>query len=251
MADEKLSKWVRKKLDEGVSKQRLRKVLENSGHDPSIVDEADSPFDASSNGKAENSFEPDDSQNSEDQDGKIDLSGHEKKHERDDEDDESGLKNLKPSLPRPSFSMPKPKLPEISLSKPELDFDFKVPWRALIVVFIIGVAFYGVTKAFNSPDSQVQTPESVEQQQEFDGCPDIGVRIVSASASAFEVKIDARVSRGPGTVIAELYNNDNLVAIQQDRFNGVKTFTFTGETGDSVVLRPVGCYSVRDVISLR
>lgn len=248
MSDERIQDWVQEKLENGVSKQRLRKVLENSGHDPEIVDEVESPFKSESDPteEAENSFETEIPEHGTEDDAKqvertVDLM------EKDESESSFDLSRLKPSIELPSFSLPSISLPEVSFEKPEV--EFKVPWRLLVVVLIIGVAFYGGTRALDS-SNQVEEPDTVEETTEFQGCPDIGVRIISVSASPWEVKVDARVSRGPGSVVVELYRNNNLVAVQQDRFNGMERFKFTGKTADSVVLRPVGCYSVRDVVSI-
>lgn len=246
MAEDRLEEWVQEKLESGVSRERLKKVLKNSGHDPSIVDEAESPFD-SDQGSVGNTFESEGSETEEHgsetgpkREDDIDLGSSEEKKES-----SFNLSSLKPSISLPSFSLPSISLPDVSISKPDVD----IPWRLLVVILVIGLAFYGGSKALDSSDT-VEKPKTVEEKTEFEGCPDIGVRIVSVSASPWEVKVDARVSRGPGSVVVELYNNNNLVAVQQDRFNGVMQFKFTGETADTVVLRPVGCYSVRDVVSM-
>lgn len=46
MATEKLKEWIRQKQEEGISNQRIKKSLEKTGYDPSIVDELDDPFDS-------------------------------------------------------------------------------------------------------------------------------------------------------------------------------------------------------------
>lgn len=43
--EDNLKEWVEEKLDEGVDEERIKESLENTGHDPSIVDEVKSPFD--------------------------------------------------------------------------------------------------------------------------------------------------------------------------------------------------------------
>lgn len=48
MASEKLKKWIRQKQDEGISDERIKKSLEKTGYDPSIVDELNDPFDPDS-----------------------------------------------------------------------------------------------------------------------------------------------------------------------------------------------------------
>ena len=47
--DDKLMQWVQKKLDQGVSEERIRKSLRNTGHDPSIVEKAKDPFSGQEN----------------------------------------------------------------------------------------------------------------------------------------------------------------------------------------------------------
>ncbi len=55
MASEKLKKWIRQKQEKGISDERIKKSLEKTGYDPSIVDEINDPFD--SDGSPEHSEE--------------------------------------------------------------------------------------------------------------------------------------------------------------------------------------------------
>lgn len=63
MADEKLRKWVERKLEKGVDEERLKNSLENTGKDPSIVDdvieEREDPFDEPEDSPGEEVFEED------------------------------------------------------------------------------------------------------------------------------------------------------------------------------------------------
>jgi len=59
MRDQKIREWAQRKLDEGIDPQRLRKVLEKKGYEPSIVDEiSDEVQDNSEGGAEENESEP-------------------------------------------------------------------------------------------------------------------------------------------------------------------------------------------------
>lgn len=39
MSNDKIEQWIQKKLEKGVEKKRIKKSLENTGHDPSLVEE--------------------------------------------------------------------------------------------------------------------------------------------------------------------------------------------------------------------
>jgi hypothetical protein len=41
---ERLKQWVKEKRESGISDERIKKSLEETGHDPSLVDEVDDPF---------------------------------------------------------------------------------------------------------------------------------------------------------------------------------------------------------------
>lgn len=45
-SDEFLEDWVEDKLDQGVEKQRLKRILDETDRDPEVVDKVSSPFDS-------------------------------------------------------------------------------------------------------------------------------------------------------------------------------------------------------------
>lgn len=45
MANEKIKEWIQKKLEEGVEKDRIRKSLKNTGHDPHLIEEVENSAD--------------------------------------------------------------------------------------------------------------------------------------------------------------------------------------------------------------
>ncbi|MFB6216462.1 MAG: hypothetical protein ABEJ72_05790, partial [Candidatus Aenigmatarchaeota archaeon] len=46
MDEDRLKEWVEQKLEKGIDPERVKKSLEETGHDPSIVDRVQDPFDS-------------------------------------------------------------------------------------------------------------------------------------------------------------------------------------------------------------
>lgn len=252
MTDRNLESWVQDKLEEGLSRERIKSVLENSDKDPSVVDEVESPFDSTEN--AENAFEPEEDEGESERDTEEEeadeISGEDGEEEEyefnyDGEEADDGGFSL-PDISFPSVSLPGFSLPSVNMS--DLSFP-EVPWRLLFVVLVIGGAIYGGSRVLGTDGNQtVQQPQPANELDQR--CPDVGVRIVTVSASALQVDVEGRVSRGPAEVVIELYNNGNMVAVKQEKFDGVREFTFNQLSADSVVMRPVGCHTIRDSVSL-
>jgi hypothetical protein len=96
MASDKIRQWIQKKLEKGIDKSRIKKSLENTGHDPGLVDEVessgdvgDAPFDQTE-GSEESSEEKE-----------MDLEFDSSEEKQDSQDSDSGR-----SFPvsRPDFS---------------------------------------------------------------------------------------------------------------------------------------------------
>ncbi|MFB6208759.1 MAG: hypothetical protein ABEJ56_01325 [Candidatus Nanohaloarchaea archaeon] len=85
MSEEKIREWVEDKLDEGVDEERIKNSLENTGHDPSILEEVKAPF----NGK-------------EVEEDPFEFSGNDSQVEE-EEDDSAGGKSERLDLDFPGF----------------------------------------------------------------------------------------------------------------------------------------------------
>lgn len=262
MDEERLREWVEKKLDDGISEDRIRKSLRNTGHDPSIVDEVQDPFSGSKEEESkldlseepeeeEKSQEPDDRNSVEEKDSGFSFqdSGPESPA-KDSKDTDSGSGGF--SLPSPDLSLP------------------SVPLKAVAVVIGVVIAVGGYffvpqgmipelslnkvsTPDVEAPDVKMpEMPESsgddTDQESqgskvEDAGC-DVGLRINSVSSDNGRTVAEVFVTRGKTDVVLEIYSGEDLEGSKTARIGGTGSLT-VGSTGDTAVLHPEGCEKPR------
>ncbi|MFB6244825.1 MAG: hypothetical protein ABEJ03_00580 [Candidatus Nanohaloarchaea archaeon] len=215
MAHEKIEQWIEQKLEEGVDRKRLRKILKESGRDPALVDRVEDPFD------------------SEDE-----VEEEEPAHEAQDvpEEQESAFGDI---------SLPQLSLPEVAapgFGNIVHGHRFKISVAAVLAVVMV---FGGVTMF--EPDEKPRTREEIRAAAEK-GCPDIGVRINSVSFGSTP-EVSAEVTGGPASVVIELYDGEELSDKVYARFNGEKTVEMSSG-GNRAIIRPVGCYRLQDEVAL-
>lgn len=276
MDEERLREWVEKKLDDGISEDRIRKSLRNTGHDPSIVDEVQDPF--SSDKEEEGSLdlsketgEDQDTDNSEkdldstestkqggkdagsgfDFSGESPDSGH-SSHENVDREDSGSKESF--SLPRPSLSVP------------------SIPLKAVAVFIGTAIAIGGYFLAppglvpemslnkVSTPDvkaPEVKAPDLPDFSSDNEGINDessgsevkdaecdVGLRINSVSSDGGSTRAEIFVTRGTTDVVLEIYTGDSLEGSSTERIGGTGSLTVRA-TGDTAVLHPEGCEKPR------
>lgn len=178
MASEKLKKWVKQKREEGISEERIRKSLDKTGYDPSILDEIDDPFDGDkkddkpsedlfnsssdketgkSSSDEENkssgvSFENDEAGT--DKDWKQGFQPNKQDKESSDQDKKDGVKDKIKDIDKSVSSFSFPDIPSISLpstpeppsfSKPSMpDIPKRKLGAVLVLIMLIagGAAIY-------------------------------------------------------------------------------------------------------------
>ncbi len=263
MDQKKLREWVEKKLDQGVSRDRIKKSLENTGHDPSIVDEVGDPFssgqdqdepdmDFSGSSAREPASGTDHSSPDLDSDSgtDFDISGRES-YDGEEGGDGKGFSPLD-----------MPETPDLSLPH--------IPVKAAAVILVVIIAFggylllpQGAVPAIPSddlnisvPDIQVpevslprislsddggneRTPAEVEDAE----C-DVGLRINSAHKTGDGTEAEIVVTRGITDLTVEIHRSRILIDSFSARMSGQGTIRVP-ETGDKIVIYPEGCDTPR------
>lgn len=261
--EDRLREWVQKKLDAGVDPSRIKKSLEETDHDPSIVDTVQDPFNSEDSGgdfedkdmpsidgekrSEEETGSGGEDRSPEDSDTLNSGIGPESLEERDDsvgadeeKDDSAG---------DGGFTLP-------SLSIPELPV-----WPALVMaVLLVGFVGYmfvpwssvgmGGLPSISAPS--VDLPGSgngtVEGQQD-EGCPDVGVRINSVSASSGSTTAEVLVTRNDAEVVLEVYDSGQLMGSTTKNLEGSSTISVDA-SGDRVLFRPTGCKKYEDSMDI-
>ena len=178
MVSEKLKDWIKEKREEGISDERIRKSLEKTGHDPSVLDEVDDPFASSDSTDSSddlfNSSEPGNSENN-DRDQELQSKETESSQSFPDDSRKGRMQKISENLNEAGSNYSyepdndnqenneekeslKEKLPSVNLpSKPGLDVSGSLPntpsaprpsrnqvlaFSALIVLLVGGVGAY-------------------------------------------------------------------------------------------------------------
>lgn len=252
---ERLKQWVEEKLEQGVSEERLKENLEKTGHDPSIVDEVQDPFEDVDVGTEDSTEEQQqDAEFSEDEpedstaEGQGDIDNQEqvetdrpdnKKEDGDTQEEDSGSR-------LPSFSLPNlgglPVWPAVVATVLVLGLGgyFLVPWSS---IGIMGVGIPNISfPAVNAPDLSSINGGTVNSGGK---CPDVGVRINSVSTNAGSTTAEVLVTRDEAEVVLEVYRNGNIVGSNTARISGEGSIKVDA-TGDKAVFRPQGCTKFKD-----
>lgn len=255
MVSENLKEWVKEKREAGVSDERIKESLEKTGHDPSIVDELDDPFEADKS----------DSEPSEDLFNSSDESSEEPQETT--EENEKSVSDSEEELGKPDFNYSSDAETEGSDSSRSLP-SFSLPSApnisrkkagAVLVLFIIlagVVAVYSVMSSDGAPnldipgetlDSNADSSDDLTRLEQLDnthsGCPDSGVRVQSVSGSEGVTTADVLVTNNEAWVVLEVKEGDETLSFSTKQMKGESEITVDA-VGDQVTLRPLGCDSV-------
>ena len=286
MVNEKLKEWIKQKRKEGISDQRIKKSLEKTGYDPSIVDEIDDPFDSneesepsedlfsSADEDSERGFSDDSrderiqniSDKISDQESEKESSPDSKVSEEnksgEDSSESSLLENIElpkvdlPSRPDLNFSMPDVDLPSVNLPSTP-DVSKKKIGAVFALLFVIGGVFalysfipddFNYRLAFGSDiDSSSHLQTLNDLDTRYQGCPDLGVTIQNISSSNGKTYVDA-LTTDEAWVVVEIKESGEIIGFSTEKMDGVSQIT-VNMVGDEAELRPLGCessYSIRD-----
>lgn len=262
--EENLREWVQQKLDAGVEPSRIKKSLEETGHDPAIVDEVQDPFDVdesdagdSASGDELSMEEAGGGQEEESATGEESHAGGGGSGGLNSEigagslegGDEDSERAESPEGGDEGFSFP-------SLSMPDLPV-----WPAAVVaVLLIGFAGYvfvpwssvGLSglPSFSAPGVDIPGKDGGKvDSQEGGGCPDVGVRINSASSSGGTTTAEVLVTKNRAEVVLEVYDSGQLVGSITRKVEGTTSITVDA-VGDRVVFHPTGCAKFRDSVDI-
>lgn len=228
MVEEKLKKWVKKKLEEGVEEQRIKESLKDTGHDPSIVDDVTDPF-KDSDVKPENAFEGENKGSQPEDDGEVEES------ESNPETEEEMKQEISQESEKKQESSGM--METLSISKlPSVNIQFS--WKKLLassfgVVLILGAVF-GLKMVSDGDVSPLSNGDK------FTGCTNQGVMIESVSAINGETEARVRVVRNKSKVVLKIKQSGETVGKSYDTFIGRKNMTVDA-VGDEAVFHPVGC----------
>ncbi len=239
MSEQNVREWVEEKLEAGVTEERLKKVMRNTGKDPSIVDEVtgskENPFhDSEIRPKPdENVFEQEEAP--EDDEGKDTERSFSYSQRDNDRDDGSSEENsLKERLSAVSGS------PDVSLPKPSMpDADGKVLVSVCLVLLFSGILFGHFTGTLYDVENSARSAAGMH-----DGCPDVGVLIESISASEGATTADVNVARGEARVVLEVFEGGEKLGETRKTVEGGRKMTVDA-IGDRAVFRPVDCERYR------
>ena len=241
MANEKLKQWVKKKRKEGVSDERIKESLKETGHDPSIVDELDDPFDEDRS-DSDTSISEDDFKFVDDEDEKD-----EEKDTTEDETDEafetekSQVKKteekVKDSSKNSSFKPSVPKLPKKKIGI----------LAGILLIIAGGFAVYnflpenvGNVNPIPSDSESESNSGLASLDAQHPGCPDSGVRVESVSASEGTTTADVLVTREETMVVLIVKQGGENIGFNSKSVLGEDQISVNA-VGDEVELRPLGC----------
>lgn len=235
--ENQLNQWVKQKLEEGVEKQRLKKILREAGHDPNIVDEVDNPFSGADqqSDSAETGFHSSDQENSH-RDSASESQRPDYKYTQSNEETAVAEDNDSGSI-LPSFSMP-----SLELSLPNVPFNWKHLGLIVLLVGLIAGGIYG----FNSMNNS-NTPDTITTGDQE--CPNVGVRIRNVTVEDSRSLVWVEVTNGEAQVILNSYqNNRRMDSIT--RTIGGNTLIEMESTGNRFEFYPKGCTRYRDTVSV-
>lgn len=264
MSQDKIRKWVENKLESGVDPERLKKSLEETEHDPSIVDEIkqeqDDPFgavDVEGSPFEKESAEEEKTEGSnhlgnarkkggDQEKGFSDNGGEEnsfdagsgyKDKDKDKKDNKSGVSPLSMS----SFSLP-------SVSFPSIGFR-PVYLVSVVLILLVGGAGMFLLDQGSQNDQEAAPVSDTDRSLLDPKCPDVGVRINSAEVTNGRTVAEVLVTRGTARVVLEIYSEGEVVGSKTEEVGGTTTLEVDAG-GDRAVFRPVGCTTFSDETAL-
>lgn len=252
MDDQNIHEWVEGKLEEGVSKERLKEAVKNAGKDPSVVDEvaetSDDPFqdsDVRPEPEDDDLFESekDGSKESVKQDIKRAQDNTEGSF-NDPESEDSNQGDSEKSSSKTRLGHVKRKVS--SFSVPRLSArKLLIP---VIAVLIIGGGYMFYTSGSTSGDISNGVSGAVENFRqpsvapEHKGCPDVGVLISSITSSDGVTHAEVNVARGEARVVLEVFEDGEKIGESRATIEGENSIEVDA-VGDRAVFRPVDCES--------
>lgn len=260
MVSENLKDWIKQKREAGVSDERIKKSLEKTGHDPSVVDEIENPFDADSSATepSEDLFESNDSGSQE----KSDLANSsrksssrentERRHKQGTTDsrDKSGFGSTSSSRTSASNNSGRslPSLP----SAPDVSKKTVGIIGVLVLLIAGGFGVYRFMPSdlntdfdpnivLNSDiDSSTSMTKLAQLDEKYSGCPNSGVRVQSVSSSDGVTTANVLVTRNEAWVVLEVMKDGGVVGFSTENMVGEAKIRVEA-VGDQVRLRPLGC----------
>ncbi|MBC5792793.1 MAG: hypothetical protein H8Z69_02015 [Nanohaloarchaea archaeon] len=203
--EDKIRAWIEKKLEEGVERDRIKNVLEEKDHDPSLVDEVQDPFDATDKEETEDFF------------GETEEPGNTVEQERSHDSQE------------------KEESESIILNRlKDIDFDTSrlvKPGAALLVVLLLvgGYAFVG-QEAVNG----------LLSNEHLKGCRDVGVMVQDVSVENDQTVAQVEVVRNKSIAILEVWQDNKKLGESQATFIGEKEM-IVDAVGNRVRFHPAEC----------
>lgn len=217
MEEDNVREWVQKKLDKGVSEERIKKTLEKSGRDPSLVDRLKS-------GQAENDELGSEDSGSEEDDPFDSLKYvDEEENDTDETDTEQTRDESSFSLP----SLPKPSIPSFSL--PATDINSRKLLPVVAVVLLAGLGYTGM----NLMDGSSPVSNTLQS------CEETGLEVESVGQSGSETIAEVSTSEQTDVVL-EIYTGEDLMGETTKTVDG-RGIIRLGATGDRAVIYESGC----------
>jgi len=239
---DKIKAWAKKKLDDGVDEQRVRKVLRRQGHDPSIVDELKDPFDPKDSEDKEvtdNFFEDEEDDSGEEHPREKSI------HQKDDEEngfhrnslDEESSKTGHGDKDSGSSSGIKSNIPRPDFGKPKLSKDRYLKFGALGLVLVLVV---GAGAVFGSDITN--TVSELTEPKDYTGCQNggVGVLIQDIRKDGQTTVADVKVVRNKSETVLKIYQDDRKIGETRATFIGEKTLSVDA-VGNKARFHPVGC----------
>lgn len=221
MEDENLKEWVEKKIDAGVSPEAIKESLENTGNDPSLVDEVISPFDS----------EPDIEKNAFESERKSQESNERDKEQKDTREEKVEFTDLKDKIvQRFDFSLPKVSY-SFEVSSLKTSRRFKLVLAAFLTVLI------GLSAIFYVSDSVLRELKYISGDVD---CSENGLRINSVRVEDERTISDVLLTGPESDIVLKVYTDGKVVGQKYDRFTGIKTIEVEA-VGEKVFMHLRGC----------
>ncbi|PSG98746.1 MAG: hypothetical protein BRC29_01300 [Nanohaloarchaea archaeon SW_7_43_1] len=201
MVEEKIRKWIKKKLEKDIKPDRIKKSLQNTGHDASLVDEitGDKPD--------EDAFQADEKTGSSDgEDKEFEFASNANHDEEEEENGSERSLNVKNILNRKTAAV-------------------------LVISLIIAV----VTAGFFS---YVETSK-VFQPQCSGGDEGAGVKIYSAEAQNDVTTAEISVAE-EANVVLEVFESQEKIGQSIEKMSGRGTISVDG-VGNRIFFHEYGC----------
>lgn len=235
MVDEKVKQWIKKKLDSGVSEDRIKKTLEKTGRDPALVEEVVS---------GGTSDVPE--QEGDDLGKEVEDQGFEKDTEEDDNDDDSfdlsyvdqgdeGSSADDKSEESGGSGFGLPSMPSVSAPSVSVPHSRKALSLAVILLLVAGVAYGGI--GFLGSGSVADTVSGALET--CSGGMGAGVKMYSVGESGGQTMADVYTDERAEMVL-EIYSGGQKMGESTKTIDG-RGIIRADSVGDRAVFHEVGC----------